>query len=138
MIVYFARSIRGKRSVANNYYYLIPSYILESGNDLASSKGLPKEIQDIKETDEFIFKRDTYWLDQSECIIADVSNPSLGVGFEIAYGFYERKIPIIPIAYKGSKVSAMISGLFNIDYYDSELSLEMIIEKNLLKVEGLI
>ena len=49
-------------------------------------------------------------------MIAEISGPSLGVGFEISYALYEREIPVLAL-YNADvdNVSAMIRGC------DSEL-----------------
>ncbi|GAB4286538.1 MAG: hypothetical protein Kow0098_01850 [Ignavibacteriaceae bacterium] len=62
-------------------------------------------------TDGQIFKRDIKWIDKSELLIAEVSGASSGVGFEIAYALYSRKIPVLALANEDAKkVSAMIAG----------------------------
>ena len=38
-----------------------------------------------KEDDEHIYKRDTEWLRSSDVLIAECTNPSHGVGYELAY-----------------------------------------------------
>lgn len=40
-------------------------------------------------TEEFIYKRDVDWLLESDFVIAEVTQPSLGVGYEL--GFAEAK-----------------------------------------------
>ena len=45
-------------------------------------------------TEEFIYNRDVDWLRESDCVIAEVTQPSLGVGYEL--GFAESlKIPVL-------------------------------------------
>ena len=134
MIVYFARSIRGRHSKADNFYPLICDYILQAGHILAMSLPVPVGIKSISNTDDFIFKRDTYWIDQSNCMIADISNPSYGVGFEVGYGVYQKKIPIICTAFKGSDISAMANGYFYINYYDSQETLKNVISSSLQNI----
>lgn len=58
-----------------------------------------------------IFNRDIGWIEQSSCVIADVTAASTGVGFEIAYALYYKKIPVLALYKKDSpSVSAMIKG----------------------------
>ena len=59
-----------------------------------------------------IFARDLRWLDESDLVVAEVSTPSLGVGYEIAYARYERRIPVIALYRRGrtKRCSAMIAG----------------------------
>lgn len=59
-----------------------------------------------------IFERDIAWIDEAELVVAEVSKPSLGVGYEIAYARHERGIPVICLyrpAYT-KRCSAMIAG----------------------------
>ena len=62
-------------------------------------------------SDEFIFERDISWLESSEVMIAEVTTPSLGVGYEIGIA-EKRKIPILCLYRKlnNKKLSAMIQG----------------------------
>ena len=51
------------------------------------------------------------WIDKSEIVIAEVSGPSLGVGFEIAYSLYKKKMHVLALVNSESNnVSAMITG----------------------------
>jgi len=44
-------------------------------------------------------------------MIAEVSGPSLGVGFEISYAIFQRKLPVLAIySSEVQNISAMISG----------------------------
>jgi len=57
-----------------------------------------------------IFERDMNWLKQSDKIIADVNEPSHGVGMEIMYA-YKHDIPVICLLNKKNKpLSRMVEG----------------------------
>ena len=76
-----------------------------------------------------IFTRDLAWLDESDLVVAEVSTPSLGVGYEIAYARHARSIPVIALYRRGrtQRCSAMIAGdpgVHFIDYSDLEKALE--------------
>ena len=58
---------------------------------------------------EAVFDRDTAWLRGSDAVIAEVSTPSHGVGFEIAYAL-ERGKPVLCLAREGVRVSKMLTG----------------------------
>jgi nucleoside 2-deoxyribosyltransferase len=83
------------------------------------------ELTTIGETNRFdgeIFMRDMEWLQSADLVIAEVTTPSLGVGYEL--GIAEKlKIPVLclyrPI--KGKRLSAMISGneKFNCQAYQT-------------------
>jgi nucleoside 2-deoxyribosyltransferase len=59
---------------------------------------------------EAVFERDTAWLRACDALIAEVSTPSHGVGFEIAYAL-ERGIPVLCLAREGVRVSKMLTGI---------------------------
>lgn len=59
-----------------------------------------------------IFARDLGWIDEADLVVAEVSTPSHGVGYEIAYARHVRKIPVIALFRPGRtrRCSAMIAG----------------------------
>ena len=59
---------------------------------------------------EDIFERDTAWIRDSAAVIAEVSTPSHGVGFEIAYAL-ERGKPVLCLAREGVRISKMLTGI---------------------------
>ncbi|WP_026852962.1 nucleoside 2-deoxyribosyltransferase [Geothrix fermentans] len=59
---------------------------------------------------EAVFERDTAWLRAADAVIAEVSTPSHGVGFEIAYAL-ERRKPVLCLAREGVRVSKMLTGI---------------------------
>ncbi len=65
-------------------------------------------------TDSQIYERDMAWLAQADVMVAEITTPSLGVGYEI--GKMENKKPILCLFRKqdGKRISAMISGNQNI------------------------
>jgi nucleoside 2-deoxyribosyltransferase len=62
-------------------------------------------------TDEFICERDKSWIREADIVVAEVTNPSLGVGWEIAYAEGLEK-PVICLFWSQSenRLSAMIAG----------------------------
>ena len=80
-----------------------------------------------------IFSRDLRWLDESDLVVAEVSTPSHGVGYEIAYARYVRRIPVIALYRRGrtKRCSAMISGdpgIRLLEYEELEAVLESLRE----------
>jgi hypothetical protein len=59
---------------------------------------------------EVVFDRDTAWLRNCQAVIADVTTPSHGVGFEVAYAL-ERGKPTLCLARAGVRVSKMLTGI---------------------------
>jgi nucleoside 2-deoxyribosyltransferase len=56
-----------------------------------------------------IFNRDMDWLRTSDAVVAEVSTPSHGVGYEIAYALTLGK-PVLCLYQAGKKVSKIITG----------------------------
>jgi len=59
---------------------------------------------------EAVFERDTAWLRDCDAVIAEVSTPSHGVGFEVAYAL-ERGKRVLCLARQGVRVSKMLTGI---------------------------
>lgn len=111
MKIYFACSIRGGRSDANTYAELA-KYIKSKSTLLteifADGKLTP---QGMNKPSADIWSTDTTWIKESDAIIAEVTNPSLGVGYEIAKAEEWNK-PVLAL-YRNDcsrKLSAMIDG----------------------------
>ncbi len=62
-------------------------------------------------TDEHIFRRDVDWIRDADVLVADVSLPSLGVGYELGLAESLHK-PILCLYYTGAEkqLTAMIAG----------------------------
>lgn len=56
-----------------------------------------------------VYRRDMEWIDEADVIVAEVSTPSHGVGYEIAYAVTKNK-PVLCLAREGVRVSKMITG----------------------------
>ena len=56
-----------------------------------------------------VYKRDTQWVKSCDALIAEVSTPSHGVGYEVAMALLLNK-PVLCCYRKGSRVSKMILG----------------------------
>lgn len=72
----------------------------------------PQEIRD----------RDIHWLEESDIVVAETTQPSLGVGYELGYAERINKPVLILHRNHERHLSAMISGTkyFNdINYYSS-------------------
>lgn len=109
--VYFACSIRGGRDDADVYKKIVDFLSSRSkllteifADQKLTSMGMNKPNKDI-------FKTDIEWIKQSDILIAEVSNPSLGVGYEIAKA-EELGTPILCLyrTQPNKKLSAMIAG----------------------------
>ena len=132
MKIYFAGSIRGGRDEEDNYLKII-NYLSKFGEVLTEHVGHKNiENNETKKSDSYIFERDISWLKSSDIMVADVTVPSLGVGYEI--GFAETvNIPILSLYNPKNKksLSAMISGNKNLVWkeYNSIEEAELLIKK---------
>jgi len=85
MDVFFSGSIRGGRSDVALYAELI-DVVEQYGTVLTEHVGQ----EDVEEseaeaglTDADIYEQDLSWLEQADAVVAEVTTPSLGVGYEI-------------------------------------------------------
>jgi nucleoside 2-deoxyribosyltransferase len=112
MKIYFAGSIRGGRDYAKTYYELI-SHIEQHATVLTEHIRHDDLTTRGEETlsDQEIYARDMSWLNESDAIIAEVSAPSLGVGYELGQA-EEMGKPILCLfdGRSDARLSAMLSG----------------------------
>lgn len=109
--VYFACSIRGGGDTS--HYVAILDAIKSAGAQVLSEIFVHDAIHlggsPLPETE--IYIRDTEMIREADIIIAEVTNPSLGVGYELAYAETLGK-PILCLfdSASGRSLSAMIQG----------------------------
>jgi len=125
MNIYFACSITGGRDF-ESIYRAITSALLSDGHEvptahLADSKVKVFEGQVLPRE---IYERDTAWIRTCEALVAEVSTPSHGVGYEVAYALNLGK-PVLCVYREGQPISKMLSGnshptISVISYRDSE------------------
>ncbi|CAN7723128.1 nucleoside 2-deoxyribosyltransferase [Rhizobium rhizogenes] len=126
--IYFAGSIRGGRKDVELYSRIIGrlkrygDVLTEHVGDYSLSVEGQKQLPD-----RYICQRDLQWLRSSQLVVAEVTVPSLGVGYEIAAAV-ERKIPVIALfrTTEGTQLSAMVrgsDGIFVFDYSDIDVAL---------------
>jgi len=112
MKIYFAGSISsGRQDVA--VYQRIIAILKTHGQVLTEFIG-DSNLSALGEkniTDKEIHDRDLEWLLSADLVVAEVSNPSLGVGYEIGRAL-EHGIKIVCLYKKeeGKRLSAMIKG----------------------------
>ncbi|HCY36829.1 MAG: nucleoside 2-deoxyribosyltransferase [Candidatus Margulisiibacteriota bacterium] len=110
--IYFAGSIRGGRDDAAMYEQII-GHLQKHGTVLTEhvgNLGITGKGE-ANNTDLFIHNRDMEWLTSAEIIVAEVTTPSLGVGYEIAKAtILNKKVLCLYRPENGKKLSAMIAG----------------------------
>ena len=110
MKIYFACSITGGREFEFVYQEMVAAlvqdrhqiptaHLVESGVGAVEAGIDPQEV----------YTRDVDWIRTSDVLIAEVSVPSHGVGYEIAFALGLGK-PVLCVYQTGRKVSKMITG----------------------------
>jgi nucleoside 2-deoxyribosyltransferase len=112
MKIYFAGSIRGGRTRAVVYQSMI-KFLSSFGEVLTVHVGntsLSEEGEDGPD-DGYIYERDMAWLLACDIVVAEVSIPSLGVGYELGCAVALKK-PVLCLYGKeiALPLSAMIAG----------------------------
>ena len=91
MNIYFAGSIRGGREDAEIYLQII-NHLKKYGKVLTEHVGDQNLILSEDDlTDRYIHDRDMDWLLQSDVVVAEISKPSHGVGYEIGRAVENKK-----------------------------------------------
>ncbi len=129
--VYFAGSIRGGREDVAVYKRII-DYINTTDTVLTEHIGLGSlnVKARTKEDDVHIYERDTEWLRSSDVLIAECTNPSHGVGYELAYA-ETRNIPVhIFYDKRKANISAMLNGnaYFKVYPYETEAEIYPVLD----------
>lgn len=136
--IYFAGSIFGGRE-QQPLYRVIIDYLKQKGHLVLSEHVASDKVFDEEAhlSPSEIFTQDINWLDECNFVIAEVTVPSLGVGYEICYSLSKFK-PTLCICHKRTKLSAMIAGninpLLNVQYYGDEKEAIEKIESFLVRV----
>ena len=115
--IYFSGSISGGREDVALYSRIV-NHLRSMGHHVlageVTNQGVTQEGEGLDAT--AIFKRDLGWIEEvavaGGMIVAEVSRPSLGVGYEIAVARYHFDMPVICLwrAAHSKRCSAMIAG----------------------------
>ncbi|MCP4311800.1 MAG: nucleoside 2-deoxyribosyltransferase [Bacteroidetes bacterium] len=112
MKFYFCGSIRGGRQLASDYQRIIEK-LKQYGEVLTEHLGSDQEIETKERimNDDQIHDRDMDWVRESDLVVAEVTIPSLGVGYEIGRAIELGK-PVLCLfrSNAGFYLSAMIAG----------------------------
>ena len=131
--IYFAGSIRGGRDDALLYRRII-ALLAEYGDVLTEHIG-GAELTDAGEdgpSDGAIYERDVAWLAEADVVVAEVTVPSHGVGYEIGRAEALGK-PVLCLYRQsaGRRLSAMLAGnpALRCEAYESVDELGPILER---------
>jgi len=108
--VFMSGSMRGGRRLLDRYKFIL-EVLLSSGAEVLSQHvardTIFEEEQGMSEAE--IFMRDMGGVERCNCLIAEVSVPSVGVGYEICHAVGLKK-PVLCVYEEGAKASAMVLG----------------------------
>jgi len=108
--VFMSGSMRGGRRLLDTYKFIL-EVLLSSGAEVLSQHvardTIFEEEQGMSEAE--IFMRDMGGVERCDCLVAEVTVPSIGVGYEICHAVGLKK-PVLCVYEEGAKASAMVLG----------------------------
>jgi 2'-deoxynucleoside 5'-phosphate N-hydrolase len=138
MKIYFSGSISGGRDHEAVYRHMVSRLQAQGHHVLSAHVADPDALAIEKDTPpREVFERDTAWVRESAALIAEVSTPSLGVGYEIALAVQVGK-PVLCVCRSGVRLSKMISGntapQVTVAVYSAEAELNAIVDSFLTRL----
>ena len=110
MNIYFACSITGGRDFETVYQEIVAA-LLADGHEVPTAHladpGV-KQLEAIANPSQ-VYERDVAWIRACEALVAEVSTPSHGVGYEVAFALSLGK-PVLCLFQENQAVSKMITG----------------------------
>lgn len=113
MNIYFSCSITGGRDDEQVYQALVNT-LIEQGHYIPTAHLSQANILELENvtTPREVYERDIKWINDCDSLIAEVSTPSHGVGYEIALALFQNK-PVLCCYHSGRKVSKIFLGNTN-------------------------
>lgn len=110
MNLYFACSVTGGREFEPIYQALTQA-LLADGHEIPTAHLADASVLELeaKVSARQVFDRDLTWIAAADALLAEVSVPSHGVGYEIGCALAADK-PVLCLSQHGRKVSKMITG----------------------------
>ena len=110
MNIYFACSITGGREFESVYQAIVGA-LTENGHEVPTAHLAESGVGAVEAVirPNEVYERDVAWIRECDVLIAEVSVPSHGVGYEIGFALGLGK-PVLALHQDGRKVSKMISG----------------------------
>lgn len=106
--IYFSGSIKGGRQLVDTYHSMIET-LSQYGKVLTEHIGDSNYASGGYTEPHVIYLQDKAYLDNSHIVIADITVPSLGVGYELAYA-ESANMPVVCLYDNSATVSSMIVG----------------------------
>lgn len=110
MKIYFACSITGGRAY-EAVYQAITRALLDAGLEVPTAHLAESGVVDEEKViaPGAVYERDAAWMRSADALVAEVSVPSHGVGYEIGFALNLGK-PVLCLHEQGRAVSKMITG----------------------------
>jgi nucleoside 2-deoxyribosyltransferase len=110
MNIYFACSITGGRDF-ELVYRTITATLLSDGHEVPTAHLAESRVNFFEGQlpAAEIYQRDTDWIRACQALVAEVSTPSHGVGYEVGYALNLGK-PVLCVFQAGRPVSKMLTG----------------------------
>ncbi len=129
--VFLSGSIRGGRRLVETYRFMA-DVMIGAGVEVLSEHVARDTVfaEERNMTEKEIFLRDMGGIVQCDCLVAEVSVPSVGVGYEICHAV-DLKKPVLCVYERGAKVSAMVLGNKGVvaqDYGDLDELQRLVVE----------
>jgi nucleoside 2-deoxyribosyltransferase len=108
--IYFACSITGGREFEPVYQAIIVA-LLADGHAIPTAHLADSGVIALETivSPGAVYERDVAWINSCEVLIAEVSTPSHGVGYEVAYALSIGK-PVLCLYQTGRPISKMLTG----------------------------
>ena len=110
MNIYFSCSITGGRRDQAIYQHIV-AHLTAQGHDVPTAHLSRADILEEEQVidPQEVYDRDVKWVQDCGALVAEVSTPSHGVGYEIALALFLDK-PVFCCFREGVKVSKMLTG----------------------------
>jgi nucleoside 2-deoxyribosyltransferase len=110
MNIYFSCSLTGGRKDEVVYGRIVDA-LLAAGHDVPTAHLARPDVMALERVVDpgEVYRRDIEWVEACEALVAEVSTPSHGVGYEIAHALSLGK-PVLCFHHQAAHVSKMITG----------------------------
>ena len=108
--IYFSCSLTGGRADAQIYRAIV-AHLLAQGHEVPTAHLAEPKVMELERVIEpgAVYARDIEWIRGCDALVAEVSTPSHGVGYEVAFALSLHK-PVLCCFRNGARVSKMITG----------------------------
>jgi len=129
LTIYFGGAISGGRADVAHYRRIVDALEAEGHRVLAGAVASESVTAHGEPLDaRAIFERDLRWIEEADVLVAEVSMPSTGVGYEIAAARYRYGRPVVCLYRRGhtQRCTAMVAGDAGVELIEYEETAEML------------